>query len=68
MGLKNIHLLFIAMAVTLCVAFGVWCVSMFGAQGPWGYLVGGLASFAAALGLLRYGNWFLNTRRGMRTP
>jgi hypothetical protein len=65
MGLKNIHLLFIAMAVALCVAFGAWCVWMYGAQARWGYLVGGAVSFAAALGLMAYGNWFLNTRKGM---
>jgi hypothetical protein len=65
MSLKNIHLLFIAMAVALCVAFGVWCVWMYGAQGRWGHLVGGGASFAVALGLMGYANWFLAARRGM---
>ncbi len=65
MGLKNIHLLFIAMAVTLSVAFGAWCVWMFGAEGRWGYLVGGATSFAAAAGLVGYGSWFLNMRKGI---
>lgn len=64
MGLKNIHVFFIAMAVALCVAFGAWSVWMYGGWGGWGYLVVAAASFAAALALTGYANWFLAKMKG----
>ncbi len=65
MGLKNIHLFFIAMAVALSVAFGAWCVWMYSTQGGGGYLVVAGVSFASALALVGYANWFLYKMRGM---
>jgi hypothetical protein len=65
MGLKNIHLLFISMAIALAVGFGAWCVWMFRNQGGGGgYLLVGAGSFATALGLAVYGNWFLRKMKG----
>ena len=64
MGLKNIHLLFISMAIALALGFGAWCVWMFRNQGGGGYLVVSGGSFAAAVGLAVYGNWFLRKMKG----
>jgi hypothetical protein len=67
MGLKNIHVVFISMAIALCLGLGWWCVVMFRNQGGPSYLVFGLASFGAALGLTVYGNWFLRKMKGLHT-
>jgi hypothetical protein len=65
MGLKNIHVLFISMAVALCLGFGTWCVVMYRNLAAGGYLVVGILSFACALGLTIYGNWFVKKMRGI---
>lgn len=65
MGLKNIHIVFISMAIALCLGFGAWCVSMFRDQGSVGYLAFGITLFATALGLTVYGNWFLKKMKGL---
>jgi hypothetical protein len=65
MGLKNIHVLFISMAVALCLGFGTWCVVMYRNLAAAGYLVVGILSFACALGLTIYGNWFVKKMRGI---
>lgn len=54
MSLKLFHICFITLAVLLCFVFGWWSVKQ---AGP--YLVIGITSFAAGLGLLFYGNYFL---------
>jgi hypothetical protein len=64
MGLKNIHLLFISMAIALALGFGAWCVWMFRGQGGGGYLAVGAASFATGIGLVVYANWFLRKMKG----
>jgi len=64
MGLKNIHLLFISMAIALTLGFGGWCVWMFRGQGGGGYLAVGAASFATGVALVVYGNWFLKKMKG----
>lgn len=68
MGLKNIHLLFISMAIALCLAFGSWSVWMYRGQGSWTYLAVAVVSFLAALALTAYGNWFLKKMKGMHNP
>jgi hypothetical protein len=65
MGLKNIHLLFISMAIALALGFGAWCVWMFRGQGGGGYLAVGAGSFATGIGLVVYGNWFLRKMKGL---
>ncbi len=64
MGLRNIHLLFISMAIALSLGFGAWCVWMFRNLGGGGYLVVGAGSFATGLALAVYGNWFLRKMKG----
>ena len=65
MGLKNIHIVFIATAIALCLGFGAWCLSMYRDLGGAGYLVSGLFSFACAVALTIYGNWFLQKMKGI---
>ena len=66
MGLKNIHLLFISMAIATCLGFGAWCVWRFRDAGGGAYLVAGIGSFGIAIGLTAYGNWFLKKMKGIR--
>ena len=66
MGLKNIHLLFISMAIATCLGFGAWCVWRFRDVGGGAYLVAGIGSFGIAVGLTAYGNWFLKKMKGIQ--
>ena len=68
MGLKNIHLLFISMAIALALGFGSWCVWRFREEAGGGYLVAGIGSFGLAVGLTVYGNWFVKKMKGIHTP
>jgi len=65
MGLKNIHVVFISMAIALSLGFGTWCVSMYRDEGGGGYLAVAIVSFACAVGLTVYGNWFLKKMKGI---
>jgi hypothetical protein len=62
LGLRNIHVVFIAMAIALCLGFGAWCILRFRGEAGVGYLVFGIASFAVAVVLTAYGNWFLKKK------
>ncbi|HSP99877.1 MAG TPA: hypothetical protein VL049_21860 [Candidatus Dormibacteraeota bacterium] len=68
MGLKNIHLVFISMAVALCVAFASWALWMYRDGGQGGYLAAAAVAFSAAVGLILYGSWFLKKMKGLHTP
>ena len=68
MGLKNIHLVFISMAVALCLVFGGWSVWMYRDQGQGGYLAVAVVALSAAVGLIVYGSWFLKKMKGLHTP
>ena len=66
MNLKAFHIFFIAAATLLAGGLGVWCLREHAAAGDGaGILVGAVASFAAAAGLVAYGAWFLRKMRGM---
>lgn len=67
MGLKNIHLVFISMAVALCLAFASWALWMYEYQGPGGYLVAAVVAFSGAIGLIAYGGWFLKKMKALQT-
>lgn len=65
MGLKNIHVVFISMAIALGLAVGSWALSMYGDGGGRGYLVFAALSFASAVGLAVYGSWFLKKTKDL---
>ena len=67
MGLKNIHLVFISMAVALCVAFASWAVWMYRDLGGGLYLLVAVVAGSAAVGLILYGSWFLKKMKGLPT-
>jgi hypothetical protein len=60
MSLKTFHLIFITAASALAVGFGVWLIrNYFSDEGRIRELIGGLVSFAAAVGLILYERYFL---------
>ena len=59
MSLKAFHLVFISVAVLLCIGFGIWCVH----NGV--YVPLGIGAFVGAAGLVIYEIIFL---RGTKTP
>ena len=67
MSLKNIHVVFIALATALAVFFGTWCYAQWQASGDVGMLLGAVGSAVVAVVLLVYGRWFLAKMRGMGT-
>ncbi len=62
-SLTKFHIAFITASVVLALLFGWWCVDAFLGQGGAAYLVFGILSFGAALGLIVYGEWFLRKMR-----
>lgn len=66
MNLKAFHVLFIAAATVLAAGLGVWCLRQHAAaRDGAGVLAGAVASFAAAVGLVVYGAWFLRKVKGL---
>ena len=66
MNLKAFHVAFITAATLLFAGLGVWCLREHADAGDGrGLLVGAVASFIAAAGLLAYGGWFLRKVRGL---
>lgn len=63
MGLKYVHLTFIAMAALCMLAFGLWALSSSQPVfGLWGRL-GGAFSATLGLALAGYGTWFWRKSR-----
>lgn len=54
MSLKAFHILFITMAVVLCIVFGAWCINSDYTHGRVGYTITGYASFALGVLLVLY--------------
>ena len=65
MGLKNIHIVFISMAIALGLAVGSWALSMYRELGSVDYLVFAALSFAFAVGLAAYGTWFVKKSKDL---
>ena len=63
MNLRAFHILFIGAATGLAAFLGVWCVNLHRTEDGTGSLLAAIASFAAALGLVAYGSWFLRKTR-----
>ena len=63
MNLRLVHALLILLSAALAVLFGVWCLGQYGRQDGVASLVGAVAAFAVAVGLLVYDSWFLRKTR-----
>ena len=63
MNLRWFHALLILLSAALAVLFGVWCLGQYGRQDGVASLVGAVAAFAVAVGLLVYDSWFLRKTR-----
>jgi hypothetical protein len=59
MSLKHFHIIFISVAVVLCLIFGLWSVQAYYQEMNFGYLSAGIFSFCLSLGLIIYGVIFL---------
>ena len=63
MNLRLVHALLILLSAALAVLFGVWCLDQYGRQDGVASLVGAVAAFAVAVGLVVYDSWFLRKTR-----
>ena len=63
MNLRLVHAMLILMSAVLAVLFGLWCLSQYGRGDGIALLVGAIASFATAVGLVMYDSWFLRKTR-----
>jgi hypothetical protein len=63
MNLRAVHLVFIGAATALAALLGWWCLNLYRTEDGAGALLGAVGSFAAALGLVAYGSWFLRKTR-----
>jgi hypothetical protein len=59
MSLKTFHLIFISASTLLAFGFGAWCLAAWPSDGMPARVSMAVISFAAAIGLLGYGKWFL---------
>ena len=59
MSLKAFHLVFIVASILLAVGLAVWGFVTYFSHGGWTYLVAGIGSMAAAVGLVFYERYFL---------
>jgi hypothetical protein len=59
MSLKTFHIIFVTMAVLLCLVFGGWCLNSDYAKGHGGYAIAGCASFGFGVLLVVYEIIFL---------
>jgi hypothetical protein len=66
MNLRWFHALLILLSAALAALFGVWCLARYGREGGVASLLGGIAAFAASLGLVAYDSWFLRKTRALR--
>jgi Cu/Ag efflux pump CusA len=66
MNLRWFHALLILLSAALAVLFGVWCLSLYGRQDGVASVVGAVAAFAVACGLVVYDSWFLRKTRTLR--
>jgi hypothetical protein len=64
MSLKIIHLLFIGAATLVALGFGAWCLQAHLAAANVLHLALGMLSFAAGVGLVVYGRWFVRKLKG----
>lgn len=59
MGIRNVHLVFILVAIITAIAFGLWCFVTRAGRETTGSTIMGIVSFGAAAGLIAYAVRFL---------
>jgi hypothetical protein len=65
MSLRAFHLVFIALSVMLTAFVAAWAASEYRAAHDAGYVVAGVASVAAGIGLAVYGAAFQRKTKGL---
>lgn len=66
MNLRLVHAVVILFSAALAVLFGVWCLGVYGQEHVTSALLGAVAAFALACGLVAYDSWFLRKTRTLR--
>ena len=66
MSLKAFHIVFIFFSTALALGVGAWCIYVDLVEDVQTYLVGAIASFACAVGLVIYGFWFYRKMKRLR--
>lgn len=66
MGLKTIHVMFVAVAILLAVGTGVWAVLDYRGSHRTESVAMAVVSFTMGAALLGYGVWFLRKLKGIR--
>jgi Cu/Ag efflux pump CusA len=66
MNLRWVHAVLIMLSAALAVLFGIWCLAQYGRGGGVANMLGAVASFGAAIGLVVYDSWFLRKTRTLR--
>lgn len=66
MNLRLVHAVVILFSAALAVLFGVWCLGLYRQEHGIAPLLGAIAAFALAGGLVAYDSWFLRKTRALR--
>jgi hypothetical protein len=66
MSLKAFHIIFIFFSTALALGVGAWCIYVDLIEGIQTYLLGAIASFVSAVGLVIYGFWFYRKMKRLR--
>jgi hypothetical protein len=66
MSLKGFHIVFITVSTLLALGAGAWCLWVDSMHGTPAFRIGAICSFAAGLGLICYGVYFLRKMKRLR--
>jgi hypothetical protein len=66
MSLKGFHIVFIVFSTLLALGCGAWCIWVDMVEGAPVFLLGAIASFVCAVGLVVYGVWFYRKMKRLR--
>jgi hypothetical protein len=66
MSLRGFHFVFIFFSTLLALGCGAWCIWVDMVEGAPIFVVGAIASFVCAVGLVVYGVWFYRKMKRLR--
>ena len=66
MSLKAFHIVFVFFSTALALGIGAWCIYVDLVESVQTYLLGAIASFVCAVGLVIYGFWFYRKMKRLR--